>query len=238
MENKPISLRALYTLNEFEQCLALQKSVWGEADRELVPQHVFVVASKTGGQVLGAYEGEKLVGYLLGFVGSHDGRVYLHSHMTGVHPDYQNHGIGRKLKLAQRDDAIKRGIDLIEWTFDPLKLRNAYFNLVRLGAIVRNYLPDVYGKTSNQLERGMPTDRLLAEWQINSPRVIAILNGAPDPTPANYSRLFVPTENQTLARQTEIRQQFQALFAQGLVVTGVELNNEGVSYLLQPYVSL
>ena len=228
-----IIIRTLATLDEFQHCCELQKTVWGDTDRELVPLHIFIVAEKTGGQIFGAYDNDRLVGYLLAFAGAHAGQLYLHSHMTGVHPDYQNCGIGRKLKLAQRAEAMGRGINLIEWTFDPLKLRNAYFNLVRLGAIVRNYLPDVYGKTASHLDQGMPTDRLLAEWHLDSPRVMGILQGQAFQPPANCHRMFVPAENQTLARQAEIRQQFQALFAQGLVVTGLELNNEGMSYLLQ-----
>ena len=233
MAPENIIIRTLATLGEFQQCCELQKMIWGDTDRELVPLHIFIVAEKTGGQIFGVYDNDRLVGYLLAFAGAHAGQLYLHSHMTGVHPDYQNCGIGRKLKLAQRAEAMGRGINLIEWTFDPLKLRNAYFNLVRLGAIVRNYLPDVYGKTASHLDQGMPTDRLLAEWHLDSPRVMGILQGQAFQSPVNYSRLFVPAENQTLARQAEIRQQFQALFAQGLVVTGLELNNEGMSYLLQ-----
>ncbi len=238
MAPENIIIRACTTLGEFQQCCELQKTIWGDTDRELVPLHIFIVAEKIGGQIFGAYDNDRLVGYLLAFVGAHAGQIYLHSHMTGVHPDYQNCGIGRKLKLTQRAEALGRGINLIEWTFDPLKLRNAYFNLVRLGAIVRNYLPDVYGKTASHLDQGMPTDRLLAEWQLDSPRVTTILNGQLFEPPANCHRIFVPAENQTLARQTEIRQQFQALLAQGLVVTGIALNNEGMSYLLQAHAGL
>ncbi len=228
-----ILIRPCTRLPEFEQCIQLQQEVWGDSDRELVPQHIFVVAAKTGGQILGAYDGEKMVGYLLGMVGLRDGVAYIHSHMAGVLPDYQNHGIGRMLKLAQRKDALARGIALIEWTFDPLKLRNAYFNLVRLGAIVRKYLPDVYGTVSSHLDAGRPTDRLLAEWWIDSARVEKILAGQPDQPAAHCERIFVPAMQQTVEVQTDIRQRFQALFAQGYVVTGVELNEAGMNYVLE-----
>lgn len=228
------TLRPCTTLPEFEQCIQLQKEVWGDSDRELVPQHIFVVAAKTGGQILGAYDGEKMVGYLLGMVGLRDGVGYIHSHMAGVLPGYQNQSIGRRLKLAQREDAMARGMALIEWTFDPLKLRNAYFNLVRLGAVVRKYLPDVYGTVSSHLDAGRPTDRLLAEWWIDSARVQKILAGQPDkPTPSG-ERIFVPATHQTLEVQTNVRQQFQALFAQGYAATGVELNDAGMDYVLEP----
>lgn len=229
-----ITIRPCTTLPEFEQCIQLQQAVWGDSDRELVPQHIFVVAAKTGGQIFGAYEGEKMVGYLLGMVGLRDGVGYIHSHMAGVLPAYQNCGIGRRLKLAQREDALARGIALIEWTFDPLKLRNAYFNLMRLGAVARKYLPDVYGTVSSPLDGGRPTDRLLAEWWINSARVQKILAGHPNESSIYCARLFVPAAEPTGAVQTNIRQQFQKLFADGYTATGVEVNDAGINYWLEP----
>ncbi len=228
-------IRPCTTLDEFEQCIELQKAVWGDSDRELIPKHIFVVAAKTGGQILGAYDEETLVGYLLSLVGLREGKVYLHSHMTGVRPNYQNHGIGKRLKLAQREEAMARGIPLIAWTFDPLKLRNAYFNIVRLGAIIRTYLPDVYGQTSSHLDRGMPTDRFLAEWWIASPRVQSILAGKPHLPAANCQRVYVPAEQQTVEVQASLRQQFQALFAQGYAVTGLEMKPAGLEYWLEPW---
>ncbi|MBS1812366.1 MAG: GNAT family N-acetyltransferase [Acidobacteria bacterium] len=230
-----IVIRPCTTLDEFTQCIELQKAVWGDSDRELVPQHIFVVAVKTGGQVFGAYDGDRLVGYLLAMVGVKEKRVFIHSHMTGVHPEYQNYGIGKRLKLAQRDDAIARGIDLIEWTFDPLKLRNAYFNIVRLGAIIRTYLPNVYGQTSSHLDRGMPTDRFVAEWWITSPRVQNILAGQPYAPSANCQRVYVPAQEQTIDGQSELRQRFQTLFAQGSAVTWLEVQSGGIEYLLEPW---
>jgi predicted GNAT superfamily acetyltransferase len=228
-----ITIRPCTTLLEFEQCIQLQQTVWGDSDRELVPQHIFVVAAKTGGQIFGAYDGDTLVGYLLGMVGLRDGVGYIHSHMAGVLPTYQNCGIGRRLKLAQRDDALARGISLIEWTFDPLKLRNAYFNLVRLGAVVRTYLPDVYGSVSSHLDAGRPTDRLLAEWWIGSARVQTILAGQAPKAATESEQIFVPAESQTIEVQTQIRARFQTLFAAGYTATGVELTDAGMNYVLQ-----
>mgnify|MGYP000872388883 CR=1 FL=1 len=232
--NENITIRPCTTLEEFEQCIQLQQGIWGDSERELVPSHIFVVAAKTGGQVFGAYDDGRMVGYLLGLVGWRKDVTYIHSHMAGVNPRYQNAGIGRKLKLAQRDDALARGIQLIEWTFDPLKLRNAYFNLVRLGAIVRTYLPDVYGLTSSHLDGGRPTDRLLAEWWIGSPRVESILAGqAQEPTQSS-ARIFVPATDVTVDVQASIRTQFQKLFAQDFTATKVELNDAGMNYILEP----
>lgn len=233
--NSEVTIRACTTLPEFEQCIQLQQAVWGDSDRELVPQHIFVVAAKTGGQILGAYDGDQLVGYLLGMVGLRDGKGYIHSHMAGVLPEYQNCGIGRKLKLAQREDARARGIAFIEWTFDPLKLRNAYFNLVRLGAVVRTYLPDVYGAVSSHLDAGRPTDRLLAEWWIESARVEKILAGQPYFAAHSCERIYVPATEQTIAVQTSLRQQFQELLARGFIATHVELKDGGMEYCLESH---
>src|SRR5262245_15815988 len=141
-----IAIRACEGLDEFRACVALQREIWGEAELEIVPDTIFVVAEHTGGQVLGAFDGERLVGFTLAMPGLRNGAPYLHSHMTGVLGEYRDRGVGRMLKLFQRDEALSRDIRLIEWTFDPLEMRNAYFNLNRLGAIARRYLPNLYGK--------------------------------------------------------------------------------------------
>ena len=138
-----INVRKCMALEEFHRCVELQREVWGEADLEIEPATMFVVAAHTGGQVLGAFDGEKLVGYTLAVAGVRNEKVYLHSHMTAVYEKYRDRGVGRMLKLLQRDEALGRGIRLIEWTFDPLETRNAHFNLNRLGAICRRYLPNL-----------------------------------------------------------------------------------------------
>src|SRR5260370_1167190 len=172
-----ILVRKCRGLDEFNRCVDLQREIWGEADLEVEPATMFVVAAHTGGQVLGAFDGDRLVGYTLAVVGLCDGVAYLHSHMTGVHRDYRNRGVGRQLKLFQRDEALGRGIRLIQWTFDPLELRNAHFNLNRLGAICRKYQPNLYGVTTSPLHRDMATDRLLVEWRLDSARVVAAIEG-------------------------------------------------------------
>src|SRR5271168_5179434 len=173
-----ISVRKCGALEEFYRCVELQREIWGEADLEVEPATMFVVAAHTGGQVLGAFDGEKLVGYLLSVVGLRDGKIYLHSHMAGVSEAYRDRGVGRALKLFQREEALGRGIRWIEWTFDPLEVRNAHFNLNRLGAICRKYLPNLYGVTTSPLHRGLRTDRLLAEWHLEWPSVVARIDGA------------------------------------------------------------
>ncbi|MGH7487194.1 MAG: GNAT family N-acetyltransferase, partial [bacterium] len=160
-----IAVRALTEHKEFEEAVGLQKVIWGFEEIELLPVRLFVVAIKVGGQAFGAFDGERMIAFCLAIPGlKPGGRSYLHSHMLGVLPEYRNRGVGRLLKLEQRNDAIARGIELIEWTFDPLELKNAYFNIERLGAIVRRYVPNQYGTTSSHLHGGLPTDRCVAEW--------------------------------------------------------------------------
>jgi predicted GNAT superfamily acetyltransferase len=242
--NQPIVVRKCEALDEFHACVELQRSIWGEADLEVEPSTMFVVAHHTGGQVLGAFDGERLIGYTLAVVGLRDGRPYLHSHMTGVDSAYRDRGVGRMLKLFQRDDALGRGIRLIQWTFDPFELRNAHFNLNRLGAISRTYLPNLYGKTTSPLHRGMPTDRLLAEWHLDSRRVVAALEELakePFSTPARVhlsSELerWKKDDSPELARlQVRIREEFAQWFARGYAAIATRTTEEGTDYLLIPW---
>ena len=160
-----IEIRQLFQLEEFEEVVGLQKSIWSFADVELLPLRFLVVASKVGGHVFGAYDGLRMIGFCFAIPGiKPDGHPYLHSHMLGVLPAYRNAQVGRSLKLRQREDALARGIALIEWTFDLLELKNAFLNIERLGAIVRVYKENQYGTTSSPLHGGLPTDRCIAEW--------------------------------------------------------------------------
>jgi predicted GNAT superfamily acetyltransferase len=142
----------------------LQARVWGSGLRDIVPVHVLHIVATTGGIVLIAYEGEVPIGFAFGFLARRDGRLYHASHMLGIDPAYQGHGIGAALKWAQRDRAIAQGLELMTWTFDPLEARNAYFNLHKLGVISRTYKENVYGELDDDLNRGLPSDRLMVEW--------------------------------------------------------------------------
>jgi predicted GNAT superfamily acetyltransferase len=238
-----LQVRELHSIGEVQACVELQQRVWEYSDLETVPDHIFLVAAKTGGHVLGAFDGSAMAGFALAFSASRNGRIYLHSHLVAVLPEYQNQGVGRSLKLAQRDDALKKGIDCIEWTFDPLQLKNAHFNMARLGAIARQYLPDLYGRTSSPLHGGLPTDRLVAEWWVASPRVGSILQGQ-SPAHGRSQRIAVSaaigrlrTSNLPEAEQmqSQIRAQFQRLFSAGYAVTGFEVDQQGAAYILEPY---
>jgi predicted GNAT superfamily acetyltransferase len=220
--------------------------VWGKTELD-VPLPLFVVAAETGGQVLGAFDHEKMVGFTLAIAGYRDGLPFLHSHMTAVLENYRDRGIGRRLKLFQREDALQHGIQLVEWTFDPLEVKNAYLNFMRLGAIARRYLPNCYGVTTSPLHGGMPTDRLIAEWWLDSPRVKNLLSGTAPAVPhsaANRAEILIPAEMPRLRRdnsaealriQTEAREQFQHWIAKGYAATAIEINSEGGRYILEPW---
>jgi predicted GNAT superfamily acetyltransferase len=237
-----VKIRKCTTLPDFHRCVEIQKQVWGESDLETEPYTTFVVANQTGGQVLGAFDGPAMVGFTMALVGIRDKAPYLHSHMTGVLPEYRDRKIGRALKLFQRQEALRRDIRLIEWTFDPLETRNAHFNLNRLGAIVRTYIPNFYGVTSSPLHRNLPTDRLLAEWHLDSARVIAAINNlTPDPTEAPAT-IHIPklesaesSTSFTSAQQSKIRSEFQSWFSKRYAATSLRFTPAGADYLLQPW---
>src|ERR1044071_4948333 len=190
----PVELRRCHGIEDFRACVTLQKEVWNFTDAELVPLRMFVVADKVGGQVMGAFDGEVMVGFALSVPGVRSGHSYLHSHMLAVRKDHRNGGLGRRLKLMQREDALARGIELIEWTFDPLEIKNAYLNIEKLGAIARRYNINQYGITSSPLQGGLPTDRLVAEWWLKSRRVQALLGNTSKPRIEISSTISVPAQ--------------------------------------------
>ena len=243
LDRKEVTIRELSAHNEMRACIDLQKRVWRGSDLDVVPQNIFVVACRTGGLLLGAFERDSLVGFALAFPAVRHGHIYLHSHMTAVAPELQGHGIGKRLKLAQREHSLARNFDLIEWTFDPLQPGNANFNIAHLGAIVREYLPNFYGNTTSALDAGLPTDRLVAEWWIREPRVEQILEGRPQPA-THVRRARVPRRireicaaNADAARriQQELRQELEELFRTSFVITGFETDADYATYLLECY---
>jgi predicted GNAT superfamily acetyltransferase len=236
-----IELRALTESRQFQEAVELQKTVWGFNDVELLPVRLFVVATKVGGQAFGAYDGNTLVGFLLSIPGlKPGGGSYLHSHMLGVLAEYRNKGVGRMLKLRQREDALQRGIHLIEWTFDPLELKNAFFNMERLGAIVRRYVENQYGTTTSPLHGGLPTDRCVAEWWLASAHAEVVLAGRP-PERTVEERIEVPADIDVIRREEprrarEIQKSLGARLSNGfdcgLAVIGFERSDRVGTYLL------
>ena len=238
-----IVLRRCHGIEEFRACVALQKEVWNFTDAELVPLRMFVVADKVGGQVMGAFEGNVMVGFALSVPGTRTGHVYLHSHMLAVRKDHRNAGLGRRLKLMQREDALARGIELIEWTFDPLEIKNAYLNIERLGAVARRYTVNQYGLTSSALQGGLPSDRLVAEWWLKSNRVENMLQSVAKPAFETVKAISVPgqiyawretpaTRDRARELQQANRRHFLEAFSGGLTVLGYERDQQGTGRFL------
>lgn len=249
-----ISIHPITTLEGFARCVELQGAVWGYDIADLVPRKLFLLAERIGGQVIGGFVGPEsidspspspahMVGFAMALPAYRDGVAYLHSHMLAVLPEYRNLGLGQRLKLAQRDDALVRGITRMEWTFDPLEIRNAHLNITRFGAICRRYEPNFYGPSSSPLQGGLPTDRLYAEWWMHSPHTEAVLAGQREAFEV-LERIVVPAEvltwkaNPTMRSQAEQlqsanRSAFQSAFARGLCVRGFEVDPQGNgTYLL------
>jgi len=252
-----IIFRSCTGQDEFEACVQLQIEVWGYDEADVIPRRAFLVGQKIGGQVIGAFdtdipgasaEGgpESLVGFALSLPGvkSVDGipKAYLHSHMLAVKEGYRNRGLGAKLKLEQRKEALSRGIRHMEWTFDPLEIKNAFLNIHKLGAIACGYHMNFYGVSSSRLQGGLPTDRLMAQWELDSPRVLGILesNGVGGQVAEEriLVRIKVPASiyewkasdrerERALAVQLENRSRFQEAFSQGLAVLGFVRDAEG-----------
>ena len=176
-----IDIRPLRTRTEREACLRLQEETWGPDFADRVPASVLMIALETGGIASGAFEEGHLVGFVFGITGLRDGSPVHWSDMLAVHPSHRGRGIGHRLKLHQRQELLDRGVRTMLWTFDPLEARNAHLNLNRLGAVVRTYRRDLYGDSASPLHAGFGTDRLLAEWQLDSERTRSRIGEAGPP---------------------------------------------------------
>ena len=229
-----ISVRTITEIGDLREAVRLQKTIWGFEDLELLPVRMFVVAHRVGGQTMAAFDDDTMVGFLIAVPGiKTDGTHYLHSNMMGVLADYRNLGVGRQLKLAQREEALERGIEMIEWTFDPLELKNAFFNVQRLGAVVERYVLNQYGITSSLLHGGLPTDRCVASWYLRSERVQRVVAGDPAPAVEIVERIEVPNEigGGRRERQASISERFLEYLRRDLYVAQVERGETNGVYL-------
>lgn len=238
-ELKRLSIRPLRSLDEYHATLPLQERIWGFSDSDRVAPRLFGVFNHIGGSCLGAYLDEVMVGYTLAFAAfKADHRAYWHSHMAGVDRSMQGLGIGYLLKLRQRQEALARGLDLIEWTFDPLQARNAYFNIEKLGTAIEAYLPNLYGVTSSELHGALPTDRLVAAWHLQQPSVTSRLTRTLATPVRGQAAIAIPSRisevprEEAAAIQARVREQFRAAFAANLRVTGFERTPGGGIYHL------
>ena len=234
-----LQVRSCEGFEELESCVALQIATWGYDEMDVIPRRMFTVAQRIGGQVMGAFAPDGLLaGFAMAIPGIRNGAPYLHSHMLAVNAKFRNAGVGRRLKLAQREDALKRGIRLMEWTFDPLEIKNSFFNIEKLGAIVRSYTANFYGFTSARIQGGRPTDRLHAEWWLDSERVKEAVAGRRAPRDPVEMRIELPHQvmqwkesaegaAQAMALQKANQALFAEAFERGLAVTGFSRDEEG-----------
>jgi predicted GNAT superfamily acetyltransferase len=245
-----IQIRECTTIEEFDSCVALQKEAFGLPDLEISPRRHLIVSRQAGGWTLAAFAGERMVGFVHHLAAVRpNNEVYGYSHMMAVAKDYQNKGIGAQLKWAQREKALAEGRSFIKWTWDPMQSRNAHFNLNRLGVIVDSFLDNFYGTDyfadPTQTEEGLPglqSDRLVARWELKSPRVVALGSGllpAIEAQPAAF--VAIPAEWSALVKrdtqgardvQARVRNDFKELFAKGLVCAALERRDQESRYLL------
>ncbi len=241
------TFRPCQTRDELATCVTIQKEIWGYAENEVYPLRLFINLMKIGGHVLGAFtRANKLVGFVASMPAWHERKRYFHSLSLGVLAAHENRGLGRALKLAQRKESLRAGIDCIEWTFDPLKSKNSYFNLIRLGAIARRYLPDHYGPVQSRLQQGLPSDRLVAEWWLRSPCVKRALAGKPPRSarkkpartveiPLEIRKLADERPDEAKAIQERVREELLGAFARNLAITGFERDDRSYRFLLEKY---
>ena len=241
------TIRECTTIEEFDVCLSLQREAFGLPDLELSPRRHLIVSRQAGGWTLGAFVADRMVGFVHHLAAVRGNEIFGYSHMMAVAKDYQNKGVGARLKWAQRERALSEGRKLIKWTWDPMQARNAHFNLNRLGATVETYLANFYGTDysvdASLTERiGLPSDRLSATWNIDSDRVRALAAGevvamerkpvATVAIPAQWSLLVKHEPQRAVEEQARVRGEFREAFEKGLVCAGFERDQEQSRYLL------
>jgi predicted GNAT superfamily acetyltransferase len=175
---REFTYRDLTTLEDFAQVVELERQIWGPGYDEVVPVPILAVSVHRGGILIGTFDGERMVGFVYSLPAIKDAKPTQWSHMAGVIAEYRSAGLGRTLKLLQRDRTLAMGLDLIEWTYDPLQAMNAHLNFAKLGVVAAEYAENIYGTSSSPLHQGNPTDRFVAEWWIRTPHVERRLAGA------------------------------------------------------------
>jgi predicted GNAT superfamily acetyltransferase len=252
-----LTVRECSTVEEFDECVLLQREAFGLPDLELSPRRHLIVARSAGGWVLGAFAGRRLVGFVLNQVavrragGGQDPRareIIGYSHMMAVAKDYQNRGVGARLKWAQRERSLSEGVRFLRWTWDPVQPRNAHFNINRLGVVARSYVPNYYGTDYSTatghfgVRHGIDSDRLVAEWRLSDGRVERLSRGEPPKPlgapeavvaiPADWVALLHKEPNEARDELLRVRAEFERHFAAGLVCAGFERAGERPRYLL------
>ncbi len=247
MTKDKIIIREAAAIEELNDCVALQREVFALPELEISPVRHFIVTKHAGGFTLGAFAENKLVGFVLSVPAFCGGERFFYSHIAGVLPAFQSCGIGAQLKWAQREKALSKNVKFIKWTFQPVQARNAFFNLEKLGAIVREYKPNYYGTdysaSNKQGEKiGLDSDRLFAEWNLESEKVEKLAKGEKFvengeivqtiETPNNWDELVKINPNKAIAEQERIKKEFQKAFAGNFVCRSFERSENAPRYLL------
>jgi len=247
-DSSDIEIREVTAIDEYDACIRLQREVFGLPDLEISPRRHLIVSHQAGGWTLGAFVEGKLVGFVHHLAAVSGDEIFGYSHMMAVTAESQNRGLGARLKWAQRARALAEGRDFIKWTFEPTRARNAYFNLNRLGVVVREYAVNFYGTdyVTNPAEkaagvRDMDSDRVFASWELRSPRVEALSEGAEYPLPAAPDRTIeIPADFSALLKsdpaagkrqQLRIREEFLKALGDGLVCRAFARDAEQPRYL-------
>jgi predicted GNAT superfamily acetyltransferase len=252
-----VTFRDLHDIEDYRKVIDLERQIWGYTDMvDVVTLPVFIITVKRGAILVGAFDAaEQMIGFVYSIVGVKNGKPMQWSHMAGVLPEYRNHGLGRELKLAQRERAIANGFELIEWTFDPLQAANAHLNFAKLGVVSDEYAVNIYGESSSALHRGTPTDRLVVQWNIREPHVQRRITGsevrvradeaARAPTinrggldlsiderrvwveiPVGFTDMQQQTPDQALEWRLQTREAFRTYFGRGFRAVDFELHRE------------
>jgi len=242
-----IEIRECITVEQLSGCVELQRAVFALPEIEISPVRHFIVTKNAGGFTLGAFSGNDLVGFVLSVPAFLHGERAFYSHMTAVRYDFQGVGIGAELKWAQRERALLEGVKYVKWTFEPVKARNAFFNLEKLGAVVSEYRPNFYGTDYSTAQEqgggiGLDSDRLFAEWHLESAKVGILAAGKcygealqPKRTigiPADWYSLVKSNPEKAVSEQTRVKEDFEAAFSDGLICRGFIRDEQRPEYLL------
>ena len=244
VQSAGVEVREVSSIEEYDTCIKLQREAFGLPDLEISPRRHLIVSRMAGGWTLGAFIEGKLVGFVHHMAASHGDQIFGYSHMMAVAVEYQNRGVGAQLKWAQRERALAEGRDFIKWTFEPMRARNAHFNLNRLGANIREYAVNFYGTdygaSRSEKAVGIDSDRLFAGWELCSPRVEALAEGRKYPLGepdevieihGDFSALQKSDPQLAKREQRRVRGEFLKALISGLVCRGFERDQKRPRYL-------
>jgi predicted GNAT superfamily acetyltransferase len=245
MSAPEIVIRECTSVEDFQQCINLERTVWNDADIGIMPIRLYMISRACNAPTIGAFEASgKLVGFVHTMIALIDKHLVYHSHLAAVLEGWRHQDIGYKMKLAQRDHALRAGVPLIIWTFDPLQSRNAHFNINKLGAIIRRYAVNYYGEgLSTVFDSAVPSDRIFAEWWVSSRHVESALAGVRPSVEDKSQSVSIPDDIEKVHEQSveehkrwrvSVREDFQRKLANALIVRGFERESGTSRYLLGP----